>query len=125
QAVRDELIYRFPFEQFAELTLAANYLGMFRRFMDLCGNKEEFLPRYVHAYWEISEHSWIQLQQQGALDPKVMQRISKVCRELVQIGLREAMAYYPRTGIRGATLDNELNRVWRDIFTASQHVIFR
>lgn len=123
--VRNELIYRFPFMQFAELTLAANYLGMFRRFIELSAIEDGSAQLATSALFQIADLSWQELQRTGTLRKETLEKISTECRELVHRGLRQVQVGYLKTGIKGATIDTEINRVWRDIFTASQHVIFR
>lgn len=146
-AAMDGPIYRFPFVQFAELTLAANYLGMFRKFLDLgLGNglgqepvqgpgtystpdlfreAKTVLNAQAEKFYGLADVSWYQLNHTGEIPPSMLDEISLVSRKMVQEGYAMISALYPKTGIRGATCSEPINRVWRDLFTASQHVIFR
>lgn len=127
---REELIYRFPFDQFAELTLAANYKGMIERFFDLYQEQtpattiDPFAGLAV-TFDVLLDQSWEQLQRTGDLSLALREDIHRTTRNMVRTGIRAVSDIYPETGIRGATLGSPLNRVWRDLFTASQHIIFR
>lgn len=140
-AVMDGPIYRFPFVQFAELTLAANYLGMFRKFLNLAADlMSDSMPESVldvfreaktvlnaqaEKFYGLADVSWHQLGHRGEIHPSILEEISLVSRKMVQEGYAMITALYPKTGIRGATNSDPINRIWRDLFTASQHVIFR
>lgn len=118
-------IYQFPFQQFAELTLAANYLGMFRQFFDLAALSRADLQAESEAFYSVAEQYWAELKEKGAIDSLLLGKISAVCRKMVQKGYALIAQAFPKTGMRGATYADPLNRTWRDLFTASQHVIFR
>lgn len=132
-ATMDGPIYRFPFVQFAELTLAANYLGMFRKFLDLGQDSapdlfrkaKTSLKEQVEKFYRLADASWYQLNHTGEIPLSMLEGISLVSRKMIQDGYTMISALYPKTGIRGATCSEPINRVWRDLFTASQHVIFR
>lgn len=124
-------IYRYPFLQFAEVTLAANYLGMFRKFYDLCRHdvvwRQEQLNRLAGQFYDLLDSSWNVLADADTLPlaEDVLEDISKASKKLVRTGLEGVAAEFPATGIYGASLDTPINRVWRDIFTGSQHMMFR
>lgn len=127
--VLPDLIYKFPFVQFAEFTLAVNYLGMFRKFYDLCNHdvssskaELEFLSQ---QFYDQLDNSWNQFIEDGVLTEKWLSDISSVCRKLVHNGLAGVCGEFPKTGIKGADLGSAINRVWRDIFTGTQHQMFR
>lgn len=132
-AAMDGPVYRFPFVQFAELTLAANYLGMFRKFLDLgpesaqdlFGEARTALDAMAEKFYGLADASWYQLGNVGEIQPSILEEISITSRKMVQDGYAMISALFPRTGVRGATCSEPVNRIWRDLFTASQHVIFR
>jgi len=140
-AVMDGPIYRFPFVQFAELTLAANYLGMFRKFLNLAADSmSDSMPDSVldvfreaktvlnvqaQKFYGLADTSWHQLSHTGEIPPSMLGEISFVSKKMVQEGYGMISALYPRTGMQGAMYSQPINRIWRDLFTASQHVIFR
>ena len=46
-------------------------------------------------------------------------------RALIRESLASITDLFPRLGMRGADPSAPVNRMWRNIFTASQHMIFR
>lgn len=141
QAVLADLIYQYPFQQLAETTLAVNTLGMGRHFLACC--REILQQRYPepdnHIPWksyhkavaEIQklrsfffsevETSWQQMHQYSRLQAKTKKNLSAISKQLVRSIQEHTTLLYPYCGMDGARLDQELNRVWRDLFTASQH----
>ncbi|PRD55854.1 acyl-CoA dehydrogenase [Sphingobacterium gobiense] len=140
----DEPIFYYPFMTFAECTLAVNYVGMFRRFLDLlekqllikasdpepAAEKGKILFKKVDAVRSAFEEKRNRLYQLIAAtwnkrEPKkeFLVEIATLSRDLthdVRIG---TIDLFPYTGIAGAQRDNELNIVFRHIFTASQHAL--
>lgn len=135
-------LYAYPFLQLAEATLAANLSGMAVHFLDLCKNIfEEKAARFAEqsdekrkiifdalhenemqlhnkrgAFYEALSASWIEPCNQALL-----QQVSTYSRQLALIS-REAVDHlYPYCGLLAAAPNTEINRVWRDLHTASQH----
>ena len=135
-------LYTYPFLQLAEATLTANLSGMAVHFIDLCKNIfEEKATRFTEqsdekrriifdalhenemqlqnkraAFYEALSASWNEPGNQALL-----QQVSKYSRQLALIS-REAVDHlYPYCGLLAAAPNTEINRVWRDIHTASQH----
>lgn len=135
KARMDQAIYRYPFQAFAEVTLAANYLGMFRRFLDeadalgvhLVKEERRRLDHLADQFHEATERSWRLFQVTGsemhAGDCFI--QVGEHTRKLVQEGLQSMTKIYVQLGMRAADPSQTLNRLWRDIFTASQHMMFR
>lgn len=145
KSTRQELLYQYPFMPFAELTLLANFMGMYHRFLDLMEKlfvvrsnqgkwdmtesrasfrkidemKQEFTMRQ-QAIFELAERSWQCLEDKGA-DEAVYAAIATDSRDFVAKILANIIQLYPSAGISGASLNNEINRVFRNILTASQH----
>ncbi|MEH6308587.1 acyl-CoA dehydrogenase [Olivibacter sp. CPCC 100613] len=138
-------IFRYPFQQFAEVTLCVNSLGMTMRFLDLCNqifderykctatDFRELLPcRYLsnakremehlqyHLY-NLVETSWGQLNDTNSINPFILKEISVSSRQLVQKAQQWISLLYPYCGMKAAKPSEEINRVWRNLFTASQH----
>jgi hypothetical protein len=147
QAVLQQPVFYFPFLQFAEATLAVNYAGMAVRFMDLCqeifGNRmtnpngravitPELVRLLESAIWEINENrrafytavdnAW---SSHESLTPALLQAISTTSRSLAAAALRLVDTLYPYCGLVAANPTMEINRVWRDLHTASQHTLLR
>ncbi|TFF34063.1 acyl-CoA dehydrogenase [Mucilaginibacter psychrotolerans] len=143
-AVIDTQLYRYPFMQLAEATLAANLAGMALHFTDLCvpafANKATNLrrvsPAHVAtmmdalevqttilnqsraAFREAVEASWQQPD-----DEALLTQVSHTSRVLAKTARECVGALYPYCGLLAASPDTEINRVWRDLHTASQHAL--
>lgn len=149
-ATLNNIIYRFPFKQFAETTLAVNTLGMTLRFLELCNeiltkkqttiNNQTQISTHTHKvlllnaerelfelkksfYAEVNK-SWLQLEATNFIEEDLLEIISITSRKLVKNSLKWVSQLYPYCGMSAAKPREEINRVWRNIFTASQHSIF-
>ncbi|MFU1856799.1 acyl-CoA dehydrogenase [Sphingobacterium sp. NGMCC 1.201703] len=144
-----DLLYQYPFIPFAELTLLVNFMGMYQRFMDLI--EKLFVLRSNQGKWEILESkaafrkldemqqdyidrthkildlaacSWNNIKN-GTDNTALYERIAIESRDFVEIILSNVNKLYPHTGISGATADNEINILFRNLFTASQHKLLQ
>ena len=142
-AVIEEPLYQYPFEQLAEATLAANIAGLAIHFTDLCVpilNEKiegetlsatekvtvkhvlEKLTRVLNdvriEFYHAVDASW-----QGSLAGSAthLQWVSKSSRKLAKIARECVDGLYPYCGLQTANPDTEINQVWRDLHTASQH----
>lgn len=135
-------VYRYPFNPFSEITLAVNTLGMYVHLLEAC---EELIRRRADAhfalgliheagnrllglrqqFYERVDASWTQHCATGGLSEEMEKSVSKVCRQLVRTCQSEAARLYPQAGMDAANPSSPVNRVWRDLFTASQHSILR
>lgn len=130
-------VYQYPFLQFAEVTLAANTLGMVRHFLECAASlaineghnpveaAEVKLAEVAAPFYHTLDASWRELLQTGRLSVAVSEEVSFRSRTLVKAARAQAVAIYPLLGMAGADELSEANRVWRDIFTASQHSLLR
>lgn len=139
-------IYRFPFQQFAEATLAVNSLGMAMRFLELCGDlftKKKETNKHTQSYysfinekWEGAskslglsrqlfytaiEKAWNDLLQNRSIESGSLSEVSKTSRSMALISRQVTDDLYPYCGIIAANPSTEINRVWRNMHTASQH----
>ena len=133
----DHPIYRYPFLQFAEVTLAANTLGMARHFLACAAaangavlqkqaeTATHSLDNARESFYGIVDASWGELLRTGKLSAATAERVSTWSRTLVKLSREQVVATYPYLGMAGADASSEVNRVWRDIFTASQHSLLR
>ncbi len=140
-AVIQQPLYQYPFIQLAEATLAANLAGMAIRFVDICKTvfeqkqqdqrltsfQKELLTDLWQLQWvTLSNHrlvfyealaaSWLQPQNNNLLDG-----VSNTSRRLAKAARDSVHQLYPFCGLMAAAPDTELNRVWRNLHTASQH----
>lgn len=148
KVTRPEAIYRYPFLQFAEATLAVNILGIAQHLQALISNtfwKRHEIRAYDHksiAYFQKLEKScasqqqtarsnffeainlsWEELNIKGKISSKTLNSVSKSSRKLTQLCRELNSKMYPFAGLEAAKTHTELNRVWRDFNTVSQHAL--
>lgn len=141
-------IYKFPFLQFAEATLAVNILGIslhlkelisvsfwkrndYRKydsvqleyFDKLFSKQTKKLTKARVAFYKQVELAWNELNEFGELSEKRQVKISKSSRKLTQHCREVNAKLYPFAGLEAAKTHTELNRVWRDFNTVSQHAL--
>ena len=143
------LLYRYPFEAFAHCTLAISMLGIARRFFDeakqiLLSKNDvsdlEVLPKELRGKFKNShlkfkrakesvynnvEQSWKELQKSGALDASRANKISIISRKSCETALQCVQELYPLLGMSVIEPDSTINRCWRDLHIASQHIFLR
>ncbi len=136
----DGKLYRYPFMQLAEATLAVNLSGMAVHFVDLCRDifeERQHHPRLSAAQkellWQILDEQaqLLNLARTGlfaAVDAswaetasESLKEVSHTSRVLAKVARVAVDTLYPYCGLQAASPDTEINRVWRDIHTAGQH----
>lgn len=146
RASSDLPLYQYPFLPFAQTTLAANTLGMARHFIECCmdiavskpqhGKASKTLTELLDAgsqrinharrvFYEALDASWDALIREGKIPEMALRAIAETSHALVSISQETVVSLYPHCGIAAADASSAINRVWRDIFTASQHSLFR
>lgn len=131
RAVLPGMVFRYPFLPFAETTLAVNYSGLATRFTDLCrpsGALEEAkqkLGQVRVSFFRTAEDSWKELTENHTLTVNTITALGQASRQLAALSLSLVDELYPLCGLQAADPRMEINRVWRDLHTASQHVLLR
>lgn len=144
QATWDLPVYRYPFMALAQTTLAINTLGMTRHFMECCeplaapmngrsnapfaaalARAHRRVNRAKHTFYQVLDKSWDEMTAQGTPMETTLQAVAETSRSLVGISREAVVTLYPYCGIAAADASSAINRVWRDLFTASQHSLFR
>jgi indole-3-acetate monooxygenase len=129
-------IYQYPFLQFAEATLAVNSSGMGMRFLDLCEqlfqekNYREY-PSVASArkklqdarqlFYDAVQYSWDECVSPAPPSDQSLTRVSQTSRALAGHARQLVDELYPYCGLAAADPSTEMNRVWRNLHTASQH----
>ena len=146
--IHDGSIFKYPFLQFAEATLAVNISGMALHFIDLCDeiflvrttNKKmkDYQQKVLHEalsaakeitaekrflFYAAIERSWASILTEKAVAGDLLQEVSAVSRDLAKSSLQQINELYPYCGMAAANPVSEINRVWRDLHTASQHTL--
>ena len=136
-------VYQYPFHQLAETTLAVNFSGLAQRFIDVCG---EIFSRRSYAgktppwrqhedavrilsqtrtdFYDAVAASWSYCSQMTPIPNVVLRGVSNTSRALYKTSLTLASKLYPFAGMAAADPRTEVNRTWRNLFTASQHTLF-
>lgn len=140
--------FDYPFLQLAETTLTVNTLGMTNHFIKLIENAfylRSGLKRYTDgqvsfftkelqncrneiqslrtAFYNAFDQSWDQLINNHKIEEDTLAEVSSISRKLAHACWRTAGILYPYGGLEAAKKESEINRVWRDIHTASQHAL--
>lgn len=147
KAVVEAPLYLYPFLPLAEATTAINLSGMAWHFLDLCGklfeqrkhserlvaeNKQELdevlasaiarLDKARAEFYEILDASWAASKNNEAAEAQYKELGIK-SRTLARIARECVDGIYPYCGLTAANITTEINQVWRDIHTASQHAL--
>lgn len=120
-----QAIYQYPFQAFAEATLAVNHSGMAARFFELCGVDGERLRMVRESFYAIVQTSWEECVRGREVPSELLAAIGEASRRLAAESRRLVDELYPYCGLRAARPGAEINRVWRDLHTASQHPLLR
>jgi alkylation response protein AidB-like acyl-CoA dehydrogenase len=145
-AVLNNAVYQYPFLQFAEATLTVNLSGMAVRFVDLCEilfaerikrknlrytmtdalqQKLNAAKQQLHSarqqFYNSIQQSWHACLSGNAADELLFGQVSTASRVLTLTALQSVDALYPFAGLAAADSRTEINRVWRNLHTASQH----
>lgn len=140
--------FDYPFLQLAETTLAVNSLGMANHFVRLV--EEAFFSRsglkryndkqiqYFNqelnqckaemqnlkiSFYKSFDQSWQQLTEKGQIAEDKLVEVSLMSRKLAHVCRKATDTLFPYCGLEAAKKESELNRVWRDMHTASQHAL--
>lgn len=143
------LLYRYPFEAFAHCTLAISMLGIARHFFaeakQILLSKNDVseldeLPKALErefndlnlkfkkakeSLYKTVEQSWLDLEESAELDDDLIQKVSVQSRRSCQKALHCVQELYPLLGMSVINPDSVINRCWRDLHTASQHLLLR
>ena len=141
-------LYNYPFLQLAEATLAANIAGMAVHFVDLCvplfaekaardnisaANKKVLtqtlsvrqrnLNKARELFYEAVDASWVDVEANNIRESEALKEVSIYSRNLAKVARECVDQLYPYCGLAAASNETELNQVWRDLHTASQHAL--
>lgn len=139
----NEPLYRYPFLQLAEATLAANLSGLAIHFLDLCipafddrmknprltepqkgyikqllADQTILINKVRAEFYEAVDNSWSNFE---SADNNGLQEVSLMSRKLAKVSRESVDKLYTYCGLSAANPDTEINQVWRDIHTAGQH----
>ncbi|MES2263677.1 MAG: acyl-CoA dehydrogenase [Pseudomonadota bacterium] len=148
-ATADGPLYRFPFMSLAFVTLTANLAGMAAHFIDLAqaviakrrqavtgiplGDVPEVAARLRQArhdlgaarahFYELLDRAWELVAGGEAVCAADALAIQSASLTLVQAARLPVDGLYPYCGLQAAHELSDINRVWRDFHTATQHAL--
>ncbi len=148
RAVLKNPVFQYPFLQLAETTLAANVLGITQHFLNLVDNcfwarnekrnydekhqgyyKEllcnnwQYILNARKGFYDAADQSWKELVENREITEKTLNKVSESSRHLAISCRKAAAELHPYAGLEAAKKHTEINRVWRDMNTVSQHAL--
>ncbi len=146
QTVLANKIYQYPFLQFAETTLAVNISGMAIHYLDLFEaiiktrntdnhfTNEQMLSLSLRhdtaknqldearqVFYQIIQNSWNEGRGSKSFSLATLTEVSKASRQLATTSRRMVDEIFPYCGLIAAHHKSEINRIWRNLHTASLH----
>lgn len=142
-------LYRFPFLSLAFVTLAANLAGMASHFLQLAtpsisrrrhplsGLQLIDVPGVAQRvqgavddldaartlFYELLDRAWQQVVAGTSLSAGETAALQSASLALVGVARKAVDELYPFCGLYAAHEESEINRVWRDFHTATQHTL--
>lgn len=148
KAMLTDPVFRYPFLQLAEATLAVNILGITRHlvtlieasfwkrheyrnydqkhqkyFQKLLEKQSGKLEKLRKKFYSVVDESCEELEKKGKISKPLLKKVSGISRKLTQSCRETNGKLYPFAGLEAAKTHTELNRVWRDFNTVSQHAL--
>lgn len=149
QATAAGPLYRFPFMLLAFVTLSVNVAGMARHFLHLA---RAAIARRRHPmsglqlidmpgvaarlqdagdqleaarthFYRLLDGAWAQVSARSAIGTEEAAALQAASLRLVSVARKAVDELYPFCGLYAAHEQSEINRVWRDFHTATQHTL--
>lgn len=133
-ATHPDAIFQFPFELLALLTLVANITGMVKRFEEIIRDQEHYRLRSVNlnaaAEYEAMLLAWeakyrLVADRAAGNDPVLISEMQTQGRQLVRKALELIHARYSTLPLQAAQEQEEINRIFRNLYTAARHPLIR
>ncbi|GGW24835.1 acyl-CoA dehydrogenase [Arenibacter certesii] len=133
QVLLDYPIFKIPFSVFADLTLWVNYIGMAQHFLEeataILPNEQlnkledtiEQADTYISGFAREIEATIA--NQLVCVEDSVVKIHSRAA-DSVQAITKSIIEVYPLLGVGASRENNQINQIFRDYFTATQHHIF-
>lgn len=126
-------IFKIPFSVFADFTLWVNYLGIFNHFCEeghesLTKEQQKMLleieSNTEYLLFKLASQVNYQIENSEPIKEKDKAEIHRLAAESVQKMTAAITSVYPYLGVKASRTDQQLNQIFRDYFTATQHHIF-
>lgn len=130
----NDILDKIPFQVFADLTLIVNYLGIAKHFaeaglelkdLNLLIELRDFIADQTNKILLFASEVEAQLEHRGQLDDALIDQIHMTGEKIIAELIKRINHTYPLLGIKAAQINEEINQVYRDFFTATQHKNFR
>jgi len=141
-------LYKFPFVQLAEALLAVTMSGMACHFIDLLevlvkeklqadpnrkkdyplaekaiSNSKVALTNARTGLYRSVEEAWLRYEKGEISSDEELNKITISAKQCAFVSRTEVESLYPWAGMDAIIPETDLNRIWRDIHTASQHIL--
>jgi len=129
----EQAIFKIPFAVFADLTLWVNYVGMGEHYLEkakkiLSSEKLENLSKVISSaneqIFSLAEEIEEKIAVKSVFTETYNLSIHAKAVDSVQKLTTSIVGVYPNLGIKASRKNQELNQIFRDYFTATQHHIF-
>ena len=144
----DHAVYHYPFLQFAEASFSAVNAGICMHFFDealaavelhktpetsqryhfvrdLITQQQALLTAAREQFYEAVERSWEAVLHDKSIPQNILEDVSRTAKNLTKVALSTAQTVYPYLGLSVTMERNPINRCWRDLHTASQHILLK
>ena len=130
----DDLVEKIPFHVFADLTLLVNYIGMAEHFLEksleiitfsVQQQLDVFLKRTTLELLNYAQQVEELLINNLTIEDILSEEIHQFGTNTVSALITYIMQIYPQLGIKASRFNEEINQIFRDFFTATQHRNFR
>ena len=130
----DDLVEKIPFRVFADLTLLVNYLGMAEHFLE---KSLELFSSNLQTEFEILLNESTSQTIDFSIKIEKLLSENKVTSNVLETEIHQfgentteqitnyIIQLYPHLGIKASKTNEEINQIFRDYFTATQHRNFR
>ncbi len=126
-------IFKIPFPIFTDLTLWVNYLGMAQHFLQEAKSTglqldfsrlEGVLMAADSAIDQFASEVEATLEKGGSFSKEFTSEVHEAGASSVRHLTSCLIALYPKLGMRACSTSQPLNKIFRDYFTATQHINF-
>jgi alkylation response protein AidB-like acyl-CoA dehydrogenase len=140
-------VYAYPFLQFAELSFAAVNIGICRHFFEeaintvlpqsaadparhtfvkeLIERQQNILSEATADFYKAAQQSWDTLLRYKTINDDLIDEVNRSAKNVTTVSLLAAQRVYPYLGLSVAMEHGAINQCWRDLHTASQHILLK
>lgn len=135
-------LYRLPFEVFAKVCVHSVMMGCFSHLLECAGeilrseqsaDRRKALSKVIEsasrkfdthrsAYYSSLNSVWSQVSENNKLDPAMSSDFQKKAADHSSIIREQAYRLFQQLGMTATKQSQEVNKVWRDLTTAGQHM---